>query len=133
MRHRLGYNKLNRNTGHRRSMLRNMATSLVLNERINTTLPKAKEIRRIVEKLVTLGKRGDLHARRQTASYLYDADATQKVFSDLAERFKDRPGGYLRIMRKGKRFGDGAEQAIIEFVDLDTANENKAASESKKN
>jgi len=94
-----------------------MATSLVLQERINTTLPKAKELRRIVERMVTLGKRGDLHARRQTSDYLFDDEATKKLFSELAQRFKDRQGGYTRILRRTPRHGDGAAIATIEFVD----------------
>jgi large subunit ribosomal protein L17 len=90
-----------------------------MHERINTTLQKAKEIRRIVDKMVTLGKRGDLHARRQAAEYLFDDAATAKVFSDLATRFKNRNGGYTRILKRGpKRVGDSADQAIIEFVDF---------------
>lgn len=121
MRHRHGYNKLGRESSHRRAMLRNMATSLVLHESITTTLPKAKELRRVVEKLVTLGKRGDLHARRQAASYFMDKDATSKVFSSLGDRFKERPGGYTRILRRGVRFGDGAKMATIQFVDFEPA------------
>ncbi len=118
MRHRHGYNTLGKESSHRRAMLRNMATSLVLHERINTTLPKAKELRSVVERLVTLGKRGDLHARRQAASYFLDKEATAKCFSSLGARFKDRPGGYTRILRRGVRFGDGAKLATIEFVDF---------------
>lgn len=117
MRHKSGYRKLGMRSDHRRAVLRNMATSLVLHERINTTLPRAKEIRSIVEKIVTLGKKGSMHHRRQAASYLFDNDAVAKVFADLAPRFKDRQGGYLRIMRRGVRFGDGAKLATIEFVD----------------
>jgi large subunit ribosomal protein L17 len=94
-----------------------MATSLVLEERINTTLPKAKELRGVVEKMISLGKRGDLHARRQAAAYLFDDEAVSKVFSKLATRFKDRPGGYTRILRRGMRRGDNAEMAIVELVD----------------
>lgn len=119
MRHRHGYNKLGRESSHRRAMLRNMATSLVLHESITTTLPKAKELRRVVEKLVTLGKRGDLHARRQAAGYFMDKDATAKVFNALGDRFKERPGGYTRILRRGVRFGDGAKMATIQFVDYE--------------
>ena len=117
MRHKLGYRKLGRPTDHRRALLRNLATSLVNHESVTTTLPKAKEIRSIVEKMVTLGKRGDLHARRTAASYLFDSDAVSKVFGSLASRFKDRPGGYLRILQRGVRLGDGAKLATIEFVD----------------
>ena len=118
MRHLKGYRKLGRVTSHRLAMLRNMATSLVLHERIETTVPKAKELRGIVDRMITLGKRGDLHARRQALSYLYDDAAVSKVFSDLAERFKSRPGGYTRILKKGFRFGDGADMAFLELVDF---------------
>jgi large subunit ribosomal protein L17 len=102
-------------------MLRNMATSLLVHERIETTVPKAKELRGIVDKMITLGKRGDLHARRQAASYLFSDEAVKKVFSDLASRFKDRPGGYTRILKKGYRFGDGADMAFLELVDYEQA------------
>ena len=117
MRHRHGYRKLGRTSDHRRAMLRNMTTSVILHEKVETTAEKAKEVKRIVEKMVTLGKRGDLHARRQAASYLFDKKATQKLFGDLAERFKERPGGYMRIVRLGARFGDGAHMASLQFVD----------------
>ncbi len=117
MRHLNGYRKLGRVSSHRRAMLRNMATSLVKHERIETTLPKAKELRGVVERMITLGKRGDLHSRRMAASYLFDDEAVKKVFSDLASRFKDRPGGYTRILRTGFRFGDGADLALLELVD----------------
>lgn len=117
MRHKHGYRKLGRDSAHRRAMLRNMATSLINHEKINTTLPKAKELRSVVEKLVTLGKKGGLHNQRQAASYLFDKSAVSKVFKDLGPRFKERPGGYLRILRRGVRFGDGAKLATIQFVD----------------
>jgi len=120
MRHLGGYKKLGRKSAHRRALLRNMATSLVLQERINTTLPKAKELRGVVEKMISLGKRGDLHARRQAAAYLFDDDAVAKVFTKLATRFKDRSGGYTRILRRGVRRGDAAEMAIVELVDYGT-------------
>lgn len=119
MRHRYGYNHLGKESSHRRAMLRNLASSLVLHERITTTLPKAKELRKFVERLVTLGKRGDLHARRRAATFLFDKSANTKIFSELGPRFKERQGGYTRIMKKGPRFGDGAEEAIIEFVDYE--------------
>lgn len=121
MRHLNGYRKLGRESSHRRAMLRNMATSLVLHERIETTVPKAKELRGIVDRMITLGKRGDLHARRQAAGYLFNDDAVSKVFGDLAERFKNRPGGYTRILKKGFRFGDGADMAFLELVDYAVA------------
>lgn len=117
MRHINGYRKLGRVSSHRRAMLRNMATSLLLHERIETTVPKAKELRSIVEKMITLGKHGDLHSRRLAASYLFDDEAVKKVFGEIAPRFKDRSGGYTRILRKGPRFGDGAEMAFLELVD----------------
>jgi large subunit ribosomal protein L17 len=100
-------------------MLRNMATSLVLHERIDTTLQKAKEVRSLVEKMITLGKRGDLHSRRLAGSFLFDDEAVAKVFSGLATRFKDRPGGYTRILKKGFRVGDSADLATLEFVDFE--------------
>ena len=129
MRHLHGYRKLGRDSSHRRAMLRNMATSLVKMERIETTLPKAKELRGIVDRMITLGKRGDLHARRLAASYLFDDEAVAKVFSDLASRFEKRPGGYTRILRKGFRFGDGADMALIELVDFQERREQAAAGE----
>ena len=122
MRHQHGYRKLGRESAHRRAMFRNMATSLLMHERIETTLPKAKELRGIVEKMITLGKRGDLHARRSAASYLFNDEAVAKVFSDLAKRFESRPGGYTRILRKGFRFGDGADMAFLELVDFGDRN-----------
>lgn len=118
MRHQHGYRKLGRESSHRRAMFRNMATSLLIHERIETTVPKAKELRSIVEKMITLGKRGDLHARRTAASYLFSDEAVAKVFSDLATRFASRPGGYTRILKKGFRFGDGADMAFLELVDF---------------
>lgn len=119
MRHKHGYRKLGRDSAHRKALLRNLATSLITHERITTTLPKAKELRSVVEKMVTLGKKGSLHHRRQAASYLFERDAVSKVFSSLATRFKDRQGGYVRILKRGLRPGDGAQMAIIEFVDFE--------------
>ncbi len=132
MRHLHGYRKLGRVSSHRQAMFRNMATSLVMQERINTTLPKAKELRGIVERLITLGKRGDLHARRLAASYFFDDEAVKKVFSSLAARFKDRPGGYTRILRCGTRFGDGAKLAIIELLDSEIKKAEKVKNEPAK-
>jgi large subunit ribosomal protein L17 len=117
MRHKNGYRKLGRDSAHRRALLRNLATALVQNERISTTLPKAKELRSVVEQIITLGKKGELHHRRQAASYLFEKSAVSKVFGELAERFKERSGGYTRILRRGVRFGDGAKLATLEFVD----------------
>lgn len=118
MNHGHGYAKLGMKSAHRMSVLRNMATSLVINERIKTTVPRAKELRRVIDKLMTLGKRGDLHARRQVASFVFDDEATSKIFKELSARHKDRPGGYTRILKLGYRQGDGAELAAIEFVDF---------------
>lgn len=123
MRHLGGYRKLGRKSAHRRALLRNMATSLVKHERIYTTLPKAKELRSVVEKMISLGKRGDLHARRQAAAFLFDDEAVSKVFSNLAGRFKDRTGGYTRILRRGVRAGDAAEMATVELVDFKNGEE----------
>ena len=119
MRHASGYRKLNRTHEHRKALFANMAGSLIEHEQIKTTLPKAKELRRIVEKLVTLGKRGDLHARRQANAQLKQDMHTAKLFEVLGPRYKDRQGGYIRIMKAGFRYGDMAPMAIIEFVDRD--------------
>ena len=117
MRHGHGYRKLGRECSHRRALLRNLATSLLEHGRIETTLPKAKELRGIVERLITLGKRGGLHARRQVDSYVFGHSVGRKVCTELAGRFQDRPGGYTRIIRYGARFGDGALMCSIELVD----------------
>ena len=119
MRHQKAGRKLNRTASHRKAMFANMAASLITNEQIVTTLPKAKEIRPIVEKLVTLGKRGDLHARRQAISQIKDVDAVKKLFDAIATRYATRNGGYLRIMKAGFRQGDNAAMAVIEFVERD--------------
>lgn len=117
MKHRKSGRKLNRNASHRKAMFSNMATSLILHERIQTTTPKAKELRTIVEPLVTLARRGDLHARRQAARIVRDDAALAKLFSELADRFQDRPGGYTRVIKIANRRGDNAPISIIEFVD----------------
>ena len=119
MRHRAGYRKLNRTASHRKAMFSNMAASLIAHEQITTTLPKAKELRRIADRMITLGKKGELHQRRQAMSFLRDDAAVAKLFGALAERYKDRPGGYTRVMKAGFRYGDMAPMAIIEFVDRD--------------
>ncbi len=119
MRHARGYRRLNRTHEHRKALFANMAGSLIEHEQIKTTLPKAKELRRIAEKLVTLGKRGDLHARRQANSQLKQEMHTAKLFEIIGPRYKDRQGGYIRIMKAGFRYGDMAPMAIIEFVDRD--------------
>ncbi|UXN02353.1 MULTISPECIES: 50S ribosomal protein L17 [unclassified Bartonella] len=119
MRHGNSGRKLNRTASHRKAMFANMAASLIEHEQIVTTLPKAKEIRPIVEKLVTLGKRGGLHARRQAISAIRDAKLVAKLFDTLAPRYATRNGGYLRIMKAGFRAGDNAPLAVIEFVERD--------------
>ena len=119
MRHARGYRRLNRTHEHRKALFANMAGSLIEHEQIKTTLPKAKELRRIIEKLVTLGKRGDLHARRQAASQLKQDAYVAKLFEVLGPRYKERNGGYVRVLKAGFRYGDMAPMAIIEFVDRD--------------
>jgi|SRR5689334_13478536 len=116
MRHKEAGWKLGRNTAHRRSLLRNLVTSLILEERIETTLPKAKAMRPQVEKMITLGKRGDLSARRLAGAYLMTRAAVTKLFDTVAPRFGDRNGGYLRIVRTGWQRGDGAEKAFVELL-----------------
>jgi large subunit ribosomal protein L17 len=117
MRHAKGPRKLNRTAEHRKAMFSNMAGSLIEHEQIKTTLPKAKDLRRVVEKLITLGKRGDLHARRQAAAQLRQDGHVAKLFDTLAERYKDREGGYVRVLKAGFRYGDMAPMAIVELVD----------------
>lgn len=117
MRHRRAGRHLGRDGAHRRALYRNLVTELLRHERITTTDAKAREIRPIAEKMITLGRRGDLHARRQALSYLYDRYVVEKVFEDIGPRMADRPGGYLRITRLEPRKGDGAIMAIIETVD----------------
>jgi len=121
MRHGMSGRKLNRTSSHRKAMLSNMANALIKHEQITTTLPKAKELRPFVEKLVTLGKRGGLHARRQAFAVLRDDAMTAKLFDALAGRYAERPGGYTRVLRSGHRRGDAADMAVIEFVERDTA------------
>jgi large subunit ribosomal protein L17 len=116
MRHKVAGWKLGRNTSHRRALLRNLVTSVIVEERIETTLTKAKALRPHVEKMITLGKRGDVAARRLAASYLMTRDAVNKLFDTLAPRFGDRQGGYLRIIRGGWRKGDGGEIAFVELL-----------------
>jgi len=121
MRHGYGPRKLNRTAEHRKAMFANMACSLIEHEQIKTTLPKAKELKSYVEKLITLGKRGDLHARRLVASKIRQEPAVKKLFDTLGARYKDRHGGYTRVLKAGFRYGDMAPMAIIELVDRDTA------------
>ena len=119
MRHRISGRKLNRTSQHRQMMFRNMAQALIKHEQIVTTLPKAKELRGVVERLITLGKRGDLHARRQAFARLRDDAMTAKLFDVLAPRYAERAGGYTRVLKAGFRYGDAAPMAVIELVDRD--------------
>jgi large subunit ribosomal protein L17 len=125
MRHKVAGWKLGRSTAHRRSLLRNLTTSLILEERIETTVPKAKALRPQVEKMITLGKRGDLAARRQAAAYLMTGDAVSKLFDTIGPRFGDREGGYLRIVRTGWQKGDGADKAFVELLGSEKLQEEK--------
>lgn len=127
MRHGVAIKKLGRDSSHRRAMFRNMLSSLIEHERIRTTLPKAKELRPIAEKLITQGRSGTLHARRQVRRWVSDRHLVQRLFDDIAPRFVDRPGGYLRIVKLGARPGDSAEMAILELVDYDAAKKTVAA------
>jgi large subunit ribosomal protein L17 len=117
MRHQKKGRQLGRTASHREAMLRNMASSLIVHERINTTTEKAKELRPYVERLITLGKRGDLHAKRMAARKIADRDTLVKLFDTIGPRFAERPGGYTRILKTGHRRGDGAEMAFIELVE----------------
>ena len=121
MRHGMSGRKLGRTSEHRKALFANMAAALIKHEQIKTTLPKAKDLRPIVEKLITLGKRGGLHCRRQAISQIRDAKLVDKLFTTLAERYKNRAGGYTRVLKAGFRHGDMAPVALIEFVDRDTA------------
>ena len=139
MRHRISGRKLNRSSAHRKALFKNLAAALIKHEQITTTLPKAKDLRPIVEKLITIGKKGSLHARRQLISKLPKTADFNKVIKELAERYKERNGGYTRIIKKGYRYGDSAPMAIIEFVDrnkqakkLETVPEKKTPEEEKK-
>lgn len=127
MRHKKAGRKLNRNASHRSAMMRNIVTSLLEHERISTTVPKAKEVRRVAEKMITLGKRGDLHARRQAMAFIRSKDIVAKLFDELSEQYADRQGGYTRIIRTGVRPGDAAPMAMIELVGYDES----AAQEAK--
>ena len=119
MQHRKTGRRLNRSSSHRKAMFANMAASLIKHEQIKTTLPKAKELKPIVDKLITLGKRGDLHARRQVFSKIGKCDQVDKLFTVLAERYSSRSGGYTRVLKSGFRYGDSASMAVIELVDRD--------------
>ncbi|MEE9590479.1 MAG: 50S ribosomal protein L17 [Hyphomicrobiaceae bacterium] len=119
MRHRNGHRKLNRTSSHRRAMFANMAASLIKHEQIVTTLPKAKELRGVTDKLITLAKKGDLHSRRLAIARLRDEEMVKKLFDTLAERYQEREGGYTRVLKAGFRHGDSAPMAVIELVDRD--------------
>lgn len=121
MRHANSGRKLGRDSAHRKSLFANLAVSLIQHEQIVTTLPKAKDLRPIVEKLITLGKRGDLHARRQAIAQIKDVETVRKLFETLGPRYKERNGGYTRVLKAGFRQGDTAARAVIEFVDRDPA------------
>jgi large subunit ribosomal protein L17 len=119
VRHAKTHRKFNRRSDHRRAMLANLAAALIKHEQITTTLPKAKDLRPVVEKLVTLGKRGDLHARRQAIAHMRDVAMVKKLFEVIGPRYKGRNGGYTRVLKAGFRYGDSAAVAVIEFVDRD--------------
>jgi large subunit ribosomal protein L17 len=125
MRHGYAHRKLGRTTSHRTAMFANMSAALIKHEQIVTTLPKAKELRPFVEKLVTLAKKGDLHARRIAISRVRDVDQVGKLFATLGPRYKARSGGYIRVLKAGYRHGDNAPMAVIEFVDRDPAEKGK--------
>ena len=136
MRHRNGGFKLGRNTSHRRALLRNLTTSVILEDRVETTAIKAKAVRPLVEKMITLGKRGDVHARRQAAAFLQTPQAVDRLFATVAPRYGDRNGGYLRIIKTGFRKGDGGEKAFIELLgaeaELGEKREKREAAKAKK-
>ena len=119
MRHRQSGRKLNRTSSHRKSLFKNMSQALLKHEQIVTTLPKAKELKRVVEKLITLGKKGNLHSRRLAFNQIRDKDMVSKLFDNLAKRYSDRKGGYTRVLKAGFRYGDSAPMAVIELVDRD--------------
>ena len=125
MRHGNAHRKLGRTSAHRTAMFANMAASLIKHEQIVTTLPKAKELRPVVEKLVTLAKRGDLHARRQAISQIRDVEQVGKLFATLGPRYAERRGGYTRVLKAGFRYGDNAPMAVSEFVDRDPSEKGK--------
>lgn len=119
MRHKISGRKLNRTSSHRKAMFANMTASLLLHEQIKTTKPKAKELRVFADRMITLGKKGGLHARRQAMSFLQDDEVVSKVFESLADRYRDREGGYTRVLASGHRYGDSAPMAVIELVERD--------------
>ena len=119
MKHNITHRKLNRTSSHRKALLMNLSNALIKHEEITTTLPKAKELKPFVEKIITLGKKGDLESRRKAISILQDNKMTKKIFDVIADRYKDRKGGYTRIVKIGNRFGDNAQTAVIELIDRD--------------
>jgi large subunit ribosomal protein L17 len=131
MRHLVGGSKLGKQPAHRRAVLRNLVTNVIERERITTTIARARAARPLVEKMITLGKRDTLHARRQAAAFLQTSDATKKLFGEIAPRFSDRPGGYTRIVRVGWRIGDGAELAILELIGSELKKKEKKAKKEK--
>ena len=131
MRHLVAGSKLGKQPAHRRAVLRNLVTNVIERERITTTIARARAARPLVEKMITLGKRDTLHARRQAAAFLQTKDATKKLFSVIAPRFSDRPGGYTRIVRVGWRIGDGAELAILELLGSELKKKEKKAKKQK--
>lgn len=132
MRHRKSGRQLSRNSAHRWALMRNLITALLREEKIRTTDPKAKELRRWVERVITLGKRGDLHARRQAAGIVQDKDVVRKLFDTIGPRFKDRPGGYTRIIKLGIRHGDAAQMSVIELVAAESGKEAAAAGSTRR-
>lgn len=136
MRHRKAGNKLGRNPSHRRALLRNLVTSVVVEDRVETTLAKAKAVRPLIEKMITLGKRGDVHSRRQAAAFLMTPDSVTRLFATVAPRYGDRQGGYLRIVHTGFRKGDGGEKAVLELLgaeqELSEKQQKRAEAKAKK-
>jgi len=131
MRHRMRSRKLSRTSAHRKALFRNLVTSLLDHERIETTDAKAKELRRVADRMITLGKRGDVHARRRALRVIRSRDVASKVFSELAERYRERPGGYTRVLKLGSRVGDNAPLSVVELVDRGEAPPRKARAEAK--
>jgi large subunit ribosomal protein L17 len=136
MRHRKAGNKLGRNPSHRRALLRNLVTSVLIEDRVETTLAKAKAVRPIVEKMITLGKKGDVHSRRQALAFMMTDESVTRLFATVAPRYSDRQGGYLRIIHTGFRKGDGGEKAVIELLgaeqELDAKQQKRAEAKAKK-
>ena len=132
MRHRISGRKLNRSSAHRKALFKNLAAALIKHEQITTTLPKAKDLRPVIEKMITIGKKGTLHARRQLTAKLPKSADLNKIMTVLPERYKERKGGYTRIIKKGYRYGDSAPMAIIEFIDRDKQAKTSSDSVDKK-